>query len=90
MTKMIRKRKRRQQQQQIEKVKGQDRRKNKQLPSNDNDETPVNDELKLSEDDEPTDDKSKGVAAKKGATKRTVPASGKKSCCDIREEERSK
>jgi len=41
-------------------------------------ETPVNDELKLSEDEEITDDKSKGATAKKATTKRSAPASGKK------------
>jgi len=41
-------------------------------------ETPVNDELKLSEDDETTDDKSKGATAKKAPTKRSAPASSKK------------
>jgi len=46
----------------------------KQPTSIENEETPVNDELKLSEDDEPT----KGATAKKGPTKRTAPASGKK------------
>jgi len=50
----------------------------KQPTSIENEDTPINDELKLSEDDEPTDEKSKGATAKKGPTKRTAPASGKK------------
>jgi len=55
-------------------------RKGKGPASSKIEETPVNDELKLSEDDEPPMDEksSKGATAKKGPTKRTAPASGKK------------
>lgn len=48
------------------------------MEKSENEETPANDDLKLSEEDEPTDEKSKTTAAKKGPTKRSAPASGKK------------
>jgi len=48
------------------------------------------DDLKISEDDEAIDEKSKSTATtKKGPIKRSAPASGKKNCCYIREKERS-
>ncbi len=50
----------------------------KQAASIENEEIPINDELKLSEDDEATDEKTKGATAKKGPAKRSAPASGKK------------
>jgi hypothetical protein len=53
-------------------------RKGKNPVSSKNEETPINDDLKLSEDDETTDDKMKGAIAKKAPTKRSAPASSKK------------
>ena len=38
----------------------------------------ANDDLKLSEDDETPEEKSKGATGKKAPTKRSAPASGKK------------
>jgi hypothetical protein len=50
----------------------------KQAAAIETEAAPTNDDLKLSEDEEVADDKSKAETTKKGATKRSAPASGKK------------